>query len=162
MGKGSHHDISLGRGRLARVTGPKGQGAEQKDFAHKARPFFRALRQFQCRSGRASTTYVTGQATLYNALLQAVRARELTFLPFEAIDGVKDAATTGTQPAIPRKKNLRISSQAIARAAAGATCRISISRSTSPTAVTTLRISFESIAPMQPTRKVSTWVSLPG
>jgi len=52
--------------------------------------------------------------------------------------------------------------QAAARFLAGDTCCTPISFSVSATAETTFRISFESIAPMQPTRKVSTWVSLPG
>lgn len=44
----------------------------------------------------------------------------------------------------------------------GATCFTPISFRVSPMAETTLRISLASIAPMQPTRNVSTCVSLPG
>ena len=45
---------------------------------------------------------------------------------------------------------------------AGLTCRMPISRSVSRTALTACRISSGPIAPMQPTRNVSTCVSLPG
>ena len=52
--------------------------------------------------------------------------------------------------------------QCHAACASGATCLMPISTSVRATAETTLRISFGSIAPMQPTRNVSSWVSLPG
>ena len=45
---------------------------------------------------------------------------------------------------------------------AGCPLGMPISRSVSATAATACRISLAPMAPMQPTRKVSTWVSLPG
>ena len=48
------------------------------------------------------------------------------------------------------------------RGATGLTCRMPISRSVSRTALTACRISSGPTAPMQPTRNVSTCVSLPG
>ncbi len=55
-----------------------------------------------------------------------------------------------------------VKGQAARRASTGATCWMPMSFSVCATALTTLRISLASIAPMHPTRNVSTCVSLPG
>ena len=134
---------------------------------HAARPGRRGGRAPPCRSRRRARLIANDSGPDVVTARREPRRRSIASCATTRF--APTPLTSASAPSAPPPQPLRRAPDAqlvlgcgARRGGAGLTCRIPSSASVSRTALTACRISSGPIAPMQPTRNVSTCVSLPG